>query len=42
VKVEQRIPVKILFTKHNDSELVSQLGAGLNVECKVKYEENEK
>jgi membrane fusion protein (multidrug efflux system) len=36
VKVEQRIPVKILFTKNNDSELVSQLGAGLNVECKVK------
>jgi membrane fusion protein (multidrug efflux system) len=37
VKVEQRIPVKIMFTQNNDSELLSQLGAGLNAECKVVY-----
>jgi len=37
VKVEQRIPVKILFTQNNDPELLSQLGAGLNAECKILY-----
>jgi membrane fusion protein (multidrug efflux system) len=42
VKVEQRIPVKILFTKNNDSEMLSQLGAGLNAECKVKHGEDGK
>lgn len=35
VKVEQRIPVKIVFTADNDPALVEQLGAGMNVECKV-------
>lgn len=35
VKVEQRIPVKIVFTANNDSNLVKQLASGMNVECKV-------
>jgi membrane fusion protein (multidrug efflux system) len=35
VKVEQRIPVKILFTENNDAAVLSQLTSGLNVECKV-------
>lgn len=35
VKVEQRIPVKIVFTDNNDSEKLEQLTAGMNVECKV-------
>lgn len=35
VKVEQRIPVKIAFTPENDPALMEQLGAGMNVECKV-------
>jgi membrane fusion protein (multidrug efflux system) len=37
VKVEQRIPVKILFTQNNDGELLSQLSVGMNAECKVIY-----
>ena len=37
VKTEQRIPVKIVFTANNDSEILSQLAAGMNVECKIKY-----
>jgi hypothetical protein len=37
VKTEQRIPVKIVFTENNDSEILSQLVAGMNVECKVRY-----
>ena len=36
VKVEQRIPVKIAFTENNTPELLSQLSAGMNVECTVK------
>ena len=36
VKVEQRIPVKIVFTDRNDGALVEQLSAGMNVECIVK------
>jgi len=36
VKVEQRIPVKILFTENNDETLLKQLSAGMNVECIVK------
>ena len=36
VKVEQRIPVKIMFTQNNDKELLKQLTAGMNVECLVK------
>lgn len=35
VKVEQRIPVKIVFTENNDAALIKQLGSGMNVECKV-------
>ncbi|MCD8305131.1 MAG: HlyD family secretion protein [Prevotella sp.] len=35
VKVEQRIPVKITFTDDNDKDLLAQLTAGMNVECKV-------
>ncbi|MFA6837699.1 MAG: HlyD family secretion protein [Dysgonamonadaceae bacterium] len=37
VKVEQRIPVKILFTQNNDKQMLSHLGAGMNVECKIIY-----
>jgi membrane fusion protein (multidrug efflux system) len=37
VKTEQRIPVKIAFTANNDSESVSRLAAGMNVECTTKY-----
>ncbi|GHT12515.1 multidrug resistance protein [Bacteroidia bacterium] len=37
VKVEQRIPVKILFTENNDATILAQLTSGMNVECKVKY-----
>lgn len=33
VKVEQRVPVKIRFTKNNDSRNMAKLRAGLNVEC---------
>ena len=35
VKVEQRIPVKILFTENNDAIVLAQLTSGMNVECKV-------
>ncbi|GHV67040.1 hemolysin D [Bacteroidia bacterium] len=37
VKTEQRVPVKIAFTANNDNEILSQLAAGMNVECKVRY-----
>jgi len=37
VKVEQRIPVKILFTKNNDPQLLAQLGAGMNVACIIQH-----
>lgn len=37
VKVEQRIPVKIVFSEDNDPKLLEQLKAGMNVECLVKY-----
>lgn len=35
VKVEQRVPVKIVFAESNDAEALARLGAGMNVECKV-------
>ncbi len=35
VKVEQRVPVKIRFTKDNDKQQMARLRVGLNVECKV-------
>jgi membrane fusion protein, multidrug efflux system len=37
VKVEQRIPVRIEFSKNNNSEHIQKLRAGMNVECTVKY-----
>ncbi len=37
VKVEQRIPVKIIFTEENSPENMARLRAGLNVECEVNY-----
>lgn len=37
VKVEQRVPVKIIFTEENDREAMMKLRAGLNVECEVNY-----
>jgi membrane fusion protein (multidrug efflux system) len=35
VKVEQRLPVKIRFSKENRPENISLLRAGLNVECEM-------
>lgn len=35
VKIEQRIPVKITFTKENTADNLERLRAGMNVECKV-------
>ncbi|GHT72621.1 hemolysin D [Bacteroidia bacterium] len=35
VKTEQRIPVKIVFTENNDSEILSRVNSGMNVECKI-------
>lgn len=37
VKVRQRVPVRIEFTQENKPEDVARLGAGMNVECRVKY-----
>lgn len=37
VKVEQRIPVRIEFSKENDANLLQKLRAGMNVECSIKY-----
>lgn len=37
VKVRQRIPVRIEFTEENRPEDMERLGAGMNVECSVKY-----
>lgn len=37
VKVRQRIPVRIEFTPDNDASGLALLGAGMNVECEVKY-----
>lgn len=37
VKVEQRIPVRIQFTKGNKINDLKRLRAGMNVECLVKY-----
>lgn len=35
MKVEQRLPVKIRFTKENSKENIRRLRAGLNVECEM-------
>ena len=37
VKVEQRIPVRIEFSKENGAEEMKRLRAGMNVECLVNY-----
>lgn len=37
IKVEQLIPVKIIFTGGNQVADLKRLRAGMNVECKVKY-----
>jgi len=37
VKVEQRIPVRIKFSKENRLENLKRLRAGMNVECEVKF-----
>lgn len=37
VKVEQRIPVKIVFTDRNSPEEIALLRSGMNVECEVNY-----
>ena len=37
VKVRQRVPVRIEFTKDNSSEAMAKLRAGMNVECEVKH-----
>lgn len=37
VKVEQRIPIKIVFTDENSQEDLNRLRSGMNVECEVKY-----
>lgn len=37
VKVRQRVPVRILFSKYNDADEMKKLRAGMNVECEVEY-----
>ncbi len=37
VKVEQRIPVRIEFSKDNKPQDLALLRSGMNVECEVKY-----
>lgn len=37
VKVRQRIPVRIEFDSSNSPEYMSQLRAGMNVECEIRY-----
>ena len=37
VKVRQRLPVRIEFTKDNNDADMARLRAGMNVECEVKY-----
>lgn len=37
VKIEQRIPVKIVFTDENRAGDMDLLRSGMNVECEVKY-----
>lgn len=37
VKVRQRVPVRIVFTRDNDAAEMRKLRAGMNVECEVKY-----
>ncbi len=37
VKVRQRVPVRIEFSKDNNASDMSRLRAGMNVECEVRY-----
>lgn len=37
VKIEQRVPIKIIFTNKNSKENINRLRSGMNVECEVKY-----
>ncbi|MBR4120018.1 MAG: HlyD family secretion protein [Bacteroidales bacterium] len=37
VKIEQRIPVKIIFTDDNKADDMARLRAGMNAECIVNY-----
>ncbi len=37
VKVRQRVPVRIVFTKDNNPSEMQKLRAGMNVECEVEY-----
>lgn len=37
VKVRQRVPVRIVFSKDNDASEMQKLRAGMNVECEVVY-----
>ena len=37
IKVEQRIPVRIEFSKANRSQDMEKLRSGMNVECEVEY-----
>ncbi len=37
VKVEQRVPVKIVFTQNNQAGQLARLASGMNAECNVKY-----
>lgn len=37
VKIEQRIPIRINFTKENRTEDLQRICAGMNVECTVNY-----
>lgn len=37
VKIEQRVPVKIIFTDENNKKDINRLRSGMNVECEVKY-----
>lgn len=41
VKVEQRVPVRIVFSEENSSEDMNRLRAGLNVECEVNYRDHD-
>ena len=37
VKIEQRIPLRIDFSKDNKAEDIERVSAGMNAECKVRY-----
>lgn len=37
VKIEQRIPIRINFTKDNRTEDLQRICAGMNVECTINY-----